>query len=118
MAFAMNGKLASRASERIRPGVKMAVMLKSSIFPNWLPANARISITGIMPRKVESIKTATRIEVSLSNTLTAYGDNGAVASIRKDAVAGLAIKVIPEPGTALLMGLGLAALATRRRDRA
>mgnify|MGYP001813651781 CR=1 FL=1 len=60
---------------------------------------------------------ATGITVSLANTLTAYAANGAVASIRKEEVRGLAVKVIPEPGTALLMGLGLAGLAANRRRR-
>ncbi len=58
---------------------------------------------------------ATRINVSLANTLTAFAENGAVASIRKDEVRGLAVKVVPEPGTALLMGLGLAGLAAGGR---
>lgn len=58
---------------------------------------------------------ATLVDVSISNTLTAYGENGAVAFIEKKDVDGLAVTVIPEPGTALLMALGLAGLATAGR---
>ena len=59
---------------------------------------------------------ATLIEVSIANTLTATSTTGAVVSIEKKDVSGLSITVIPEPGTALLMGLGLAALAAGRRQ--
>ncbi|MBW2423566.1 MAG: PEP-CTERM sorting domain-containing protein [Deltaproteobacteria bacterium] len=41
----------------------------------------------------------------------APGETGAAARIQKKDIDGLAITVIPEPGTALLMGLGLFALA-------
>ena len=58
---------------------------------------------------------ATLIEISLSNTLTAYNESGATARIEKKDVDGLAITIVPEPGTALLMGLGLAGLASIRR---
>lgn len=61
---------------------------------------------------------ATRVEISLSNTLTAYADNGGLARIEKKDIDGLAITVIPEPGTALLMSLGLAGLAAVRRPPA
>lgn len=60
---------------------------------------------------------ATGLTISLANTLTAYAANGAVASIRKEEVRGLAVKVVPEPGTALLTALGLAGLAITRRRR-
>lgn len=61
---------------------------------------------------------ATLVEISLANTLTAYAENGAVAFIEKKDIDGLAITVVPEPGTALLMGLGLTALSltSRRSD--
>lgn len=54
---------------------------------------------------------ATLVEISLSNTLTAYAESGAAARIEKKDLDGLAITVIPEPGTTVLMGLGLAGLA-------
>lgn len=54
---------------------------------------------------------ATLVQISLSNTLTALGENGGFATIAKKDVDGLAITVIPEPATALLMMLGLAGLA-------
>lgn len=58
---------------------------------------------------------ATLVRVSLSNTLTAYAESGATARIQKKDIDGLAITVIPEPGTALLMGFGLMGLASARR---
>lgn len=58
---------------------------------------------------------ATLVEISLANTLTAYAENGAVAFIEKNDINGLAVKLVPEPGTGLLMGLGLAGLAASRR---
>jgi len=60
---------------------------------------------------------ATLVGVSLSNTLTAFAESGATARIEKKDIDGLAITVIPEPGSALLMGLGLAGLGSIRRRR-
>jgi len=54
---------------------------------------------------------ATLVSLSIANTLTALGEAGASARIQKKDIDGLAITVIPEPGTALLMGLGLVGLA-------
>jgi hypothetical protein len=61
---------------------------------------------------------ATLVGLSIANTLTAMGEAGAAARIQKKDIDGLAITVIPEPGTALLMGLGLLALAGRGRRTA
>lgn len=61
---------------------------------------------------------ATLVGISLANTLTAFADSGAAARIEKKDIDGLAITVVPEPGTALLMGLGLAGLAGVRRSSA
>jgi hypothetical protein len=61
---------------------------------------------------------ATLVRISLANTLTAYADSGASARIEKKDIDGLAITVVHEPGTALLMGLGLLGLAASKRDRA
>ena len=58
---------------------------------------------------------ATRIQVNLDNTLTAFAASGATSRIEKKDVDGLTITVVPEPGTAVLMGLGLAGLASIRR---
>jgi hypothetical protein len=58
---------------------------------------------------------ATLIEINLDNTLVAYAASGASARIEKKDIDGLAITVVPEPGTALLTALGLAGLATIRR---
>ncbi len=58
---------------------------------------------------------ATRIQINLDNTLTAFAASGATSRIEKKDVDGLVITVVPEPGTALLMGLGLAGLASIRR---
>ena len=61
---------------------------------------------------------ATLVEINLNNTLVAFAQSGASARIEKKDIDGLAITVVPEPGTALLMGLGLAGLAgVRRRAR-
>lgn len=58
---------------------------------------------------------ATRAQFNLDNTLTAFADSGATSRIEKKDVDGLAITVIPEPGTALLLGLGLGGLAAAGR---
>jgi len=58
---------------------------------------------------------ATLVRISLANTLTAFAASGAAARIEKKDIDGLAITVVPEPGTALLMGLGLLGLASGRR---
>ncbi len=61
---------------------------------------------------------ATRVQLNLNNTLVAFAASGAAARIEKKDIDGLALTIVPEPGTALLMGLGLAGLATiRRRGR-
>jgi hypothetical protein len=59
---------------------------------------------------------ATYLGINLDNTLTAYAAEGATARIEKKDVDGLAITVVPEPGAALLLGLGLAGLASIRRS--
>ncbi len=59
---------------------------------------------------------ATRVQLNLDNTLVAFAASGASARIEKKDIDGLAITVVPEPGTALLMGLGLAGLAAIRRS--
>lgn len=63
------------------------------------------------------IGNATLVEISLANTLTAYAENGALAFIEKKDIDGLAITVVPEPGPAILMGLGLAGLTAVSRRR-
>lgn len=61
---------------------------------------------------------ATLVELSISNTLTAFAEDGAAARIEKKDFDGLAITVVPEPGTAILMTLGLMGLsASNRRGR-
>jgi len=64
------------------------------------------------------IGNATLVQISIANTITAYAESGAAARIEKKDVDGLAITVVPEPGTALLMGLGLFGLAASTRRSA
>ena len=59
---------------------------------------------------------ATLVHISLANALTAYAASGAAARIEKKDIDGLAITVVPEPGTALLFGLGLLGLASTGRS--
>lgn len=65
---------------------------------------------------------ATRVTLNIDNTLTVFAGDGlggtgaAQAFIEKKDFDGLAVTVVPEPGTALLMGLGLAGLAAIRRN--
>ena len=62
---------------------------------------------------------ATKVLLSLDNTLFAMSEAGSVAFIAKKQLGGLAITVVvPEPSTAVLVGFGLVGLllaASRRR---
>lgn len=60
---------------------------------------------------------ATRVTLSLNNRLTAFASGAGLAFIEKKDFDGLAVTVVPEPGTAILMGLGLAGLSSIRRNR-
>jgi hypothetical protein len=63
---------------------------------------------------------ATRVELALDNDLYAYSEFASnSAKIQKKAVSGptIIITVIPEPGTAALLGLGLVAMTLRARGR-
>lgn len=75
-----------------------------------------LDVDAIIAAEGSQTGSATLVEISVANTLTAYAENGAQAFIEKKDFDGLAITVVPEPGTALLVGLGLAGLssATRR----
>jgi len=65
---------------------------------------------------------ATRISISFDNTLTAFHDgSGGLAEIRKRDTDFVSLTInggspVPEPGTALLLMGGLAALANRKRE--
>ena len=58
---------------------------------------------------------ATLVEINLNNTLVAFAQSGASARIEKKDIDGLAITIVPEPTTALMMALGLVGLASIRR---
>lgn len=64
-----------------------------------------------------SVPNATKIQISLDNDLYAFSEAGTTAKIQKKVVNGPAviIDVIPEPGTALLIGSGLLILGIRER---
>lgn len=65
------------------------------------------------------VANATVIELSLDNDMFAGSEGGTSAKIQKKVVDGPAvvIEVIPEPGTALLVGTGLAIMGLRARRR-
>jgi hypothetical protein len=68
-----------------------------------------------------SVPNATKVYLSLDNDLFAFSELGTASSIQKKVTSGPAISVavIPEPGTAVLLGvgLGLVGLRSRARDR-
>lgn len=61
-----------------------------------------------------AIGQATRVTLNINNTLTAFAGGSALAFIEKKDFDGLAVTVVPEPGTAVLMMLGLLGLASSR----
>ena len=71
-------------------------------------ASVAIDIASLFPG-------ATQVELQFNNQLQAFAAAGASASIQKKAIDGPKITVIPEPGTAALLALGLSGLAIRSR---
>jgi len=66
------------------------------------------------------VTNATEIQLSIDNDLYAFSEAGTTASIQKKVVNGPAviIDIVPEPGTALLIGSGLLIMGIRgRRNR-
>jgi len=58
---------------------------------------------------------ATMVEVVWNNDLATNSELGTTSQIQKKVgIPAITVSVIPEPGTAILMGLGLAALGARR----
>jgi hypothetical protein len=63
---------------------------------------------------------ATKVFLSMDNNLVASSEEGTSALIQKKVVSGPSIIItvpIPEPNTAILLGMGLAGLATQRGRR-
>lgn len=58
---------------------------------------------------------ATKVYMTLDNTLAATSQSGTVAFIKKKTFGGTALTVVPTPGSATLLGLGLIAAGRRRR---
>lgn len=58
---------------------------------------------------------ATKATLSFDNDLTVYSEAGTTSEIQKKPV--VVITVVPEPGTAILFGIGLLGLATQGRGR-
>jgi hypothetical protein len=86
-----------------------------------LPGNAGTTIwSGSVSINIASIvPNATKVMLSFDNDLYAYSEAGTTAKIQKKVVDGpaIVIQVIPEPGTAALLGGGLLALSLRKRAR-
>jgi hypothetical protein len=84
-----------------------------------LPGDLGFSIwTGNLLIDIESVvDNVTRLQLTFKNILDTTSEAGTTAFIQKDVVSGpvVVIEVIPEPGTAILLGLGVAGLALRRR---
>ena len=77
-------------------------------------ATASVNIASYVPN-------ATKVQLSLDNDLYAFSEAGTSAAIQKKVVSGPAVivEVIPEPGTAILVGGGLMIMSLRgRRNRA
>lgn len=72
--------------------------------------DAMIALAGLSGR-------ATKVDFSMDNTLFGYAASGATVRIEKKDIGGLTVTGnVPEPGTALLLGIGLAGLSSIRRQ--
>jgi hypothetical protein len=99
-------------------GNAQMVFTPGDTFNTAVDGNVSLIWTGELLLNIDDLITgssqtgkATGVTISLENILTGFAENNAVAQIEKKDADGLAITVIPEPGTALLLALGLAGLS-------
>lgn len=79
--------------------------------------SANIDVTTLVQAAFGANAFATEVIVTWNNDLATNSEVGTTSQIQKKiGIPSVTVTVIPEPGTALLVGLGLTALGARRRN--